>query len=737
MRTKRASRVPVALRQHVIFGNVSAAGTVAAADGSITPDSLTGESRLGILGQAWFAGSWWTMAGVALMLWSFKLVGWVSIYPAVVPLVVITSAWGLLTVASAWVQTRRLSLPYWIRCIRWGTVILTLVACVIWAAIQVYQAPGYGTDEMAFDQYAAQLMAHGIDPYTRSMGPAFPLFHVQPDGYTYQLNGTAVTALSYPSLAFLVYVPFLLLGVSTQLAVGLNIVAWAVAIVVLLALLPAPMRPMALVVGGLSVYGGYAIGGVTVALYVPLLAGTLYAWNRWPSLRGWRSWSAPALMGLAISINQLPWFVLPFLVAGIACEAAITGGRRNALRAATRYVAMIAVVVAIPNIPFVIWHPSAWLDGILTPLTSATVPAGQGLIELSLYLHLGGGSLAAYSALSVLALAACVAWYVACYSRLRPLVAILPAVPLLLATRSYDSYLFGLVPAALVGAVTVYSGTIATRSSAQKGPYATTNGSRRSAMRRGRAAKLCAGGLGLATVAAGVGAVTLASPLSITIQSVTTTGQLATVSAVTVDVHNRSNSTLQPHFSLNSSDAVTTFWLVNSGPAELKPAETAQYNLLAPNFPAQPSINGGFQVIAFTSSPGTVSHSGSYLPTTDHLALNPDALNHNVPIGQSIVVTAELLDRLNQPIHKAGIPVYLGQIVYAQTGLVFGEAIINGSQPGQTPVNAVTNAAGVATFTIIGTHASADPVYFEANLINSKNFYPYGYSQILPVRFNG
>ena len=288
----------------------------------------------------------------------------------------------------------------------------------------------------------------------------------------------------------------------------------------------------------------------------------------------------------------------------------------------------------------------------------------------------------------------------------------------------------------LIQEICIASGATATRSTGRKSAHTPTNGSRRSTRRRGRPATLCAGGLGLATVAAGLTAVTLASPLSITIQSVTTTGQLATVSAVTVDVHNRSSRTLLPYFSLSSSDAVTTFWLVNSGPSSLKAGQSAEYNLLAPNFPAQPSINGGFQVIAFTSSPSTVSHSGSYLPTTDHLALNPDAINNKIPIGQAVVVTAELLDRLNQPIHKAGIPVYLGQIVYAQSGLVFGEAIINGSQPGQTPVSAVTNAAGVATFTIIGTHPSTDSVYFEANLVNSKNFYPYGYSTILPIRFD-
>ena len=388
---------------------------------------------------------WWSLAGIVLLLWSFKLVGWVSVYPALVPLVVATTTGGLLTIASSWVtpgsvrrtaRSRLETAPRWVAWVRLGTVVLTIVGFVIWAVIQVYQAPGYGTDEMAFDQYAAQLLAHGVDPYTRSMGPAFPLFHVQPDGYTYQLNGVPVTALSYPALSFLLYIPFALLGMSTQLAVSVNVIAWAAAIVIMLVLLPASLRAMALVLGGLSVYAGYAIGGVTVALYVPLLVGAMYAWNRWHELHGWRTWIAPTLMGLAVSINQLPWFVLPFVVAGIGCEASRVAGRRVGWQPALRYMGIVVLVAGLINIPFAAWHPGQWLSGVLTPITSAAVPAGQGLIEFSLYLHLGGGSLQAYSALSALTLLACLAAFAAFYRRLGPLVGVLPAIPLLLATRS-------------------------------------------------------------------------------------------------------------------------------------------------------------------------------------------------------------------------------------------------------------------------------------------------------------
>ena len=96
---------------------------------------------------------------------------------------------------------------------------------------------------------------------------------------------------------------------------------------------------------------------------------------------------------------------------------------------------------------------------------------------------------------------------------------------------------------------------------------------------------------------------------------------------------------------------------------------------------------------------------------------------------------AEIVNRLNAPVRVADVPVYLGQVIYAQRGLQFSQAVINQGQPGQTPVQALTNAEGVATFTIHSPVGGANPVYFEANLVKPALFYPYGYSPILAVRF--
>jgi uncharacterized membrane protein len=661
----------------------------------------------------------WTVAGMTVLFWGFQLFGYVDIYPALSVAVVVLGLWGLGTIVAVW-QPRPVR-PVITTSLAIATLGLAVGAFLLWSFLQVHSTPSYGTDEIAFDQYAAQLLQHGLNPYTHSMANAFSMFHVSPDGYTFLLNGQPVTSLSYPALSFLLYVPFLLAGWSSQLAVGINVVAWAIGIVLTFALLPRSLRPLAIVIGSFSVYISYAVGGVTDALFVPLLIGAVYKWDQFPRLKGLAAYRGPVLLGLAMAVKQTPWLVLPFLAAGIALEANRLGGRTQALRTAGRYLGIAFAAFLVPNLPFIVVAPHQWLSGVLTPIASHTVPAGQGLIGLTLYLGLGGGSLATYTIALVVVFAALWLAFVATYPTLKAWVVVCPAVILFFSARSFGSYLVTLLPAALVAAT---STDLTSRLSAGADqPWGR------------RAARWVVAG-GLLAAALAVGAIyTSSAPLGVAITSVRTTGQLATVVQIGVDVTNQSGTTQKPSFTVESGGQLTAFWLATGGPTHLAPGGHAHYTLLAPNFFAQPPITGGFQVVAFSPSPAAVSRSSSYLPTVNHVSLVPSAVNSVVPIGQTVVLHAEILDQLNRPVNLSGQPIYLGQVIYGQQGLIFGQAVINQGQIGQTPVVAYTNQQGVATFYIRGTQISNDPVYFEANLVSADQFYPYGYSEIVPIRF--
>ena len=654
-----------------------------------------------------------SLAGVLILTWAFRISGYGTFASWSAIPVVFLGLLGLLVIVAAWLPTSVVSEPRQHQ-IGWVALTAIIAALAIWSYFQIFTAPDYGTDEIAFDQYAAQLALHGINPYLHSMAPAFPLFHVSPNGYTFQLNGQPVTALSYPALAFEAYLPLLAAGVTTQAAVWVEIFSWALGAAVLYAVLPRSVAPLAGLVASIDVYIGYAVGGVTDTLFVPLLIGAAAGWDRFGSHRGPRAWRGPVCMGLAMAVKQTPWLVLPFVIAGIVLESRQRKGTRQGVRDGLRYTGIALAAFAVPNLPYAFSAPSAWLNGILTPFNSRTVPAGQGLVDLSLSLMAGGGSLTAYNVTAAIVLAAMLACYVTTYPALKPAAFLLPSIALFFADRSFGSYLVMLVPSALAAAATT---------------------SRPRGFKAARHWRWVAAGGGLAVLAAVIAALTTPSPLSVSIESVRTTGQLATVGQITLSVANNTGSSVQPAFTLENGTVMTAFWQRTAGPAVLGPHQHASYTIVAPSYPAMPSIQSGFQVLAFLSSPASVSRTSVYLASSWRVILQPDAINQTVRVGQQITVRAEIVNRLDQPVAAAAVPVYLGQIIYAQQGLQYAQAFINNGLEGQTPVEALTDKQGVATFRIRCPVSGSDPVYFEANLVNPTYFYPYGYSPILTVRF--
>ena len=251
----------------------------------------------------------WVLAGVVVLIWALELVVSLSLGPWLTLAVIALGAWGLIVVscglAPGVLNSRQLAVMGWV------TLVAVLIGLALWSYFQIYNSPAYPTDEVAFDQYAAFLLVHGNNPYVHSMAPAVGLYHLSPNNYTFHLDGTPVTTLSYPSLSFLLYAPAMLAGWSTQVGIVLNVAAWAVAVLLLYLLLPRTLRPVALVIGSFSVYIAYAVGGVTDALFVPLLVGAAFRWDSFVTERGLRRWVGPVLFGLAMAVKQTPWLVLP------------------------------------------------------------------------------------------------------------------------------------------------------------------------------------------------------------------------------------------------------------------------------------------------------------------------------------------------------------------------------------------------------------------------------------------
>jgi uncharacterized membrane protein len=699
--------------------------------------------------QSWAERIWWTIAGIAILNFAIGLLGDASAFPWLAAFVVVGGAWGLGTITVSFMQfgqspqIRRLS-----NRLAWATALLLLAMFAAWAFVQVHNSPAYGTDELAFDQYAAQLVQHGMNPYVHSMDPSFYLFRVSPDGWTYTLTGQAVTQFSYPSLAFLVYLPFLILGWSHELGVGLNLIAWGASILLMFHMFPRNMRAAALVIGLVDCYISNAVGGVTDVLYMPLLIIAAYRWDRFGLDR--RSYIAPVMVGLAMAIKQTPWPLLLFVLLALACDEYARAGIEPALRRAGRYLAVVLATFFLVNLPFILMSPSAWVTGTLTPLVKNMVPSGQGTVAFTLFLHFGGGSLFAFTLATVFMALMTLVAYVGTYPLLRPATVMLPALIYFFASRSQTNYLIALIPVAVVWAVSAGAAPQPARSARGfDGALLEAGVSGRSSrallawivgpngpVRSLRWAQAIAASA-LLFVIATIYSLTAPAPLSMAITGVQLNGILGVVQQATVLVTNTSSSQMRPAFTVEDGRGLTTFWKVAQGPPSLAPGQTANYRIYALNSGAEPSLGGGFTVLAFGNNPGTVSASNRYLPALMHLTFSPQAFTSEVPVGRAVTIKVQLVGHLNETADRPHVKVYLTQAIYTGLGKSRPSAIINGRKAGKRSVFAYTNSQGIATFHIIGTKASElGPTAFNAHLVNTAAGFQYGVTGALTVWFS-
>ncbi|MGH2842054.1 MAG: hypothetical protein ACRDKL_00505, partial [Solirubrobacteraceae bacterium] len=445
-----------------------------------------------------------------------------------------------------------------------------------------------------------------------------------------------------------------------------------------------------------------ALIGLTDMLFMPLLVIAAYRWDRFGS--GWRSYAGPIAFGLAMAVKQTPWPVLPFILVALALdERARTTARRGIVRAG-RYLLWVIIAFLVPNLAFIIASPGAWARGTFTPVVQSLVPAGQGAIGLTLFLHIGGGSLTAFSILLALVLLLALLAYAGTYPLLRAAIFVLPAIAYFFAMRSYADYLLALLPPGLIAAV-----------SASAPP---ADGPRR-ALVHSRAFAAALAGVAAACVVVAAYALASSSPLSVTITRVDVSGANNIGNDIHVRVRNGSGAPARPAFTLGSATGVSSFWLVLRGPRTLAAGRTADYLLGSPDTDSQFSVDSGITVLAFLTHPASVSVSDRYSPALWHVGFDPESFDTLIALGRPVVLRAQLLDQWDRPIARSGVPVTLRQGVQGRARI----ASINGGAVGHRAV-ALTNAHGLASFTIIGRATSIYADSLRAGL-PSGGRYPY------------
>ncbi len=501
---------------------------------------------------------------------------------------------GLVGIAASWLVGNPRS-----RVFQGTTLGAVFVTALFPQSIEISTRSFYSTDSAAFDQVAAHALAHGADPYVASMSRVAGLLNVPSHFWTYTVEGGHVTQFSYPAGSFLLSLPATVLGV--RMAVDwTELVAWLATIVLLFALLPASLRWLGALVGLTPFFLGSFTSGGTDALFLPFLVLAVWRWDRYcrPGETGLARWIGPIALGAACSIKQTPWFVVPMLVTGIYLEARQREGSDPA-RLALRYSLTVLATFAAVNLPFLVWHPSAWAHGTVIPLTGGLVADGQGLVTLATHGLTGGVNLEVLSIAGALAMVGAVAALIAWYPLLKRIWPLLVTIPFFFSPRSLSSYLVDLFPVALIAALTVDG---VERDAFVRPPVLRERLARPAVL----AVALSAIGVAIASLVAFNG-----PPLQLKVRSVVAspTRQLK---AVTITVMNETSGTLVPHFMVNAatSENLQGFWTSSSGAVvTLGPHESETVTLHPPAPVFAPRRGAHWLVEAYTGDPSWLSTS--------------------------------------------------------------------------------------------------------------------------------
>lgn len=349
----------------------------------------------------------------------------------------------------------------WLRDRRVQTLIfaLTLAAALVGvkqlgaSVVASFQPAWYPNDGATLDQYAAQQLLAGHNPYAASdihaavvtlrQNPAFttplragPFAGRAPTDYPSAAERVAAfqadrsgtgfeSKLSYPALAFLPLVPLVWAGLPN--ATPLTLLCALALGALLVTAAPRPLRPWValLCLADVPLLNATLIADPDILYILPLFA----AW-RWRQ----RGALAAVLLGLALATKQLAWFSAPFLL--------ILVWRERGWRAAAEILAGAAALFAAINAPFFLNDPRAWLTGVLAPQLDPMFPLGNGLARLSLSGALPLLPAPVYTTLEGLALVAALVWYWRQCLRTPALGYALATAPLFFAWRSLTTYFY-------------------------------------------------------------------------------------------------------------------------------------------------------------------------------------------------------------------------------------------------------------------------------------------------------
>lgn len=349
-----------------------------------------------------------------------------------------------------------------LRGVVWSLLALSCLAtaALVAGTLTSRSAAPYNSDAAAFNQFNAQLALHGVNPYTAdgrfwdavAQFPDVGATPLRAGRYANSVYGPSLDQVvrdvrdelahpdlrgpeysgaslhSYPALSFLVYAPGLALGMTTTVPASLAIIigflvacGWGAA---------RGLRPaiVLLLLANALLISGTLRGSFEVVALLPLVLA-------WRTLD--RRWTSAILLGLGCAVKQIVWPLSALYV--------VIVWRRDGAREAVTRAGIAAGAFLLPNLPFLLASPGAWLRSLALPMTLPIFPSGVGLVGLSRAGLLPLFPSAVYAGLELAAVLAILHWFARAKRPPRPEVALLVGLlPFLLAWHSLLAYVIAL-----------------------------------------------------------------------------------------------------------------------------------------------------------------------------------------------------------------------------------------------------------------------------------------------------
>ncbi|HLY24727.1 MAG TPA: hypothetical protein VKQ72_00215 [Aggregatilineales bacterium] len=464
-------------------------------------------------------------------------------------------------------------------------------------------------DEWMFSDYSARLLRTGHNPYQEDMLGSLWINRSPVDNSTTpEFDGSLVSRFVYPSLAFIIFVPFQMVGLSTQIVFPMFL---ALTLVALFLAAPSEWRPIAVLpLFIVSKFSAVSFNGVNDILWIFFLILMIWAWKHHRQRALW--------FGIACACKQQPWLLAPFLLIRLWHESRDASIRQR-WYALLEFSIIAGGVFLAFNGPFIAWNAQAWWNGITDALSGNLILLGDGLSQLTFF-NLVLIPQTAFFAFMLGIYLVLLYLYYRHFHDWTEFMWLAPGLALWFGHRSLSNYWYFFALPFFV-ALMRREQLEAAGSTATQTPHPTPG----QGVRLRAKAILSMALIGGLVVLIGGSLIFFklrAPDLTVEVQQPVQLGSNG-VEHLQVKVANQSTATLTPRFSVQFSAGEPVFWHIDQGSPTLDPGRTENYVLSAINGDGTFDATTGAQVIVTDAKTDDLRAAAMIVPDRDASFYDP------------------------------------------------------------------------------------------------------------------